>query len=292
MTYQPDTRPHQLQIEGETIAYYELGTHDMPTLVLIHGLAESGTYFWMPIVERLGTEFRIITFDILGHGNSSTPDYHRFNLLRQIRIYARFIELVSDHYPVRVIGHSLGGIIGANLAVYFPHLVDRLVMYDTPVPRGPLKNGLLALDMKPLAYIALSPLAIPFIGHAIDRFGTRAFQKFVVEQLMRIWRVPFNPADFTDDMAENLSNNTGVGLEQQLRTFFLYHDLQRMLHRVQQPVLQILGDTDVLYSIRRAYEIAGMMPNCRTEIVSKSGHLALYDQTDEFLSKLVPFLQD
>lgn len=286
---QLDPPVQTIDIEGETIAYRTCGNELGPTLVLIHGLAETSAYFWRPLLPHLTDHYHIIAFDLLGHGDSSCP-VSGYGVQRQLRIYARFLQAVS-RCPVMLLGHSLGGVISANLAIYYPHLVSKVVLYDVPIPRGPFKNVMLAFDMNPIAALALSPFTIPGFGLFLDRFAPRRLQRHAMRQLMRLWRVPYDPTHYNPDMEAYLSRTQNIGIEQQLRYVFLFHDLQSDLEKVQQPTLQILGENDVLVSVERASEIAALMPDCRVEAISQAGHLAMFDQPTEFLRKLLPFLE-
>jgi pimeloyl-ACP methyl ester carboxylesterase len=278
-----------IAIENETIAYRTCGNELGPTLVLIHGLAETSAYFWRTLLPHLVDRYHVIAFDLLGHGDSSCPVVG-YSVQRQLRIYAQFLQAVCRG-PVMLLGHSLGGVISANLAINYPHLVSKVILYDVPIPRGPLKNVMLAFDMHPIAVLALSPFTIPGFGLFLDRFAPRRLQRHAMRHLMRIWRVPYDPAHYNPDMEAYLSRTQKTGIEQQLRYVFLFHDLQSQLEKVQQPTLQILGENDVLHPVERAREICNLMPNCCLATIPQAGHLAMFDNPTAFLEELLPFLE-
>lgn len=281
---------HYFQVETTTIAYRKYGQSHNPTLLLVSGLAESGCYFWQPLIDHFVDHYQIITFDLLGHGDSTRP-LRGYHTARQLHLYAQFIEAVCGE-PVVLIGHSLGGVIGASLAAKYPALIRRLILYDSPIPRGPVKNVALAFDMRPLAFIAMAPLAIPGMGLFLDVVTSRKQRVIATRRLLSIWRVPFNRRGLTDVMVHHLSQTTVVALEQQLRSFFLYFDLQRQLKSLQTPTMIIAGDNDVLLSTKRAHALARVIPHCQIKIIPHAGHLALFDQPTVFLEGLEHFLMD
>ena len=65
--------PHIETPEGIRIRYDERGPEDGRPLVLAHGFSVS-LEMWMPQMQALSQEHRLITWDTRGHGGSSAPD--------------------------------------------------------------------------------------------------------------------------------------------------------------------------------------------------------------------------
>lgn len=119
--------PHRLHVRYDS----KLGSK---TIVLIHGIAASGTV-WAQTHEQLSTKYRVIIIDLLGFGESPKPEYELYDAsthARSIRYTLRLMG-VSQFY---LIGHSMGAII----ALHFAH------EYPTQ-PEGVLCVGMPAYDM-------------------------------------------------------------------------------------------------------------------------------------------------
>lgn len=107
---------------------------DAPTLVLLHGLTDSGRC-WPDAVRRWEKDYRIAALDALGHGSS--PRYTAqqladdpIELMYDATVAA--VRAISGEGANRVvvIGHSMGGGIGAALAAREPGLVRAAVLED------------------------------------------------------------------------------------------------------------------------------------------------------------------
>ncbi|HEY8169133.1 MAG TPA: alpha/beta fold hydrolase [Candidatus Limnocylindrales bacterium] len=106
---------------------------DGPPLILLHGLAGSGTW-WRRNMAALSAGFRVIAIDLPGFGMSH-PDAR----LVLEEAPAQVAALMAERGIARahVIGHSMGGLVAGGLAADHPECVDRLVLVDA---------GFLSLD--------------------------------------------------------------------------------------------------------------------------------------------------
>ncbi len=99
---------------GTQIAVEAYGPTDGPTIVLVHGWLCTGRV-WHAQIAGLADRYRIVTFDLPGHGRSSPPSsgVYDINVLGD----ALGAVLASlPHAPVVVAGHSLGGMAVLNAA--------------------------------------------------------------------------------------------------------------------------------------------------------------------------------
>jgi 3-oxoadipate enol-lactonase/4-carboxymuconolactone decarboxylase len=116
---------------GSESCYYRLdGADERPVLFLSHSLGlDHG--MWDEQVTDLSPHFRILRYDIRGHGASAVTrsDY-------TIEQLARDALALADRLGVRQFafcGLSLGGMIGQWLAVHVPDRVTHLVLANTTV---------------------------------------------------------------------------------------------------------------------------------------------------------------
>jgi 3-oxoadipate enol-lactonase/4-carboxymuconolactone decarboxylase len=116
---------------GGTRLYWRCdGKRSLPALVLGNSL---GTDFslWDPVLPRLMRHFRVIRFDMRGHGASDAPggDYTLAQLAGDLAAVVDAAGLERFHYC----GVSLGGMVGMAYAQRDDHRLDRLVLSNTAV---------------------------------------------------------------------------------------------------------------------------------------------------------------
>lgn len=116
------------QVElGDIVTSYEQIGAGAP-VVLIHGLGSSARD-WELQVPALASSFRVLTYDVRGHGKTSKPR-GPYSIKQFADDLARLLERL-DHRPAHVIGISMGGMIAFELAVERPDLVRSLTIVNS-----------------------------------------------------------------------------------------------------------------------------------------------------------------
>jgi pimeloyl-ACP methyl ester carboxylesterase len=119
---------------GTTIHYHRTGNADDATLILAHGLYDSGRCF-APTMAELTDEFDIIAIDARGHGMSDAPATGYTIDDRVADLVGLLVELNVES-PI-LWGHSMGGNTVACLAATYPTFPRALVLED---PAGMLRG--------------------------------------------------------------------------------------------------------------------------------------------------------
>src|SRR5271168_3518640 len=117
----------KIQVGNLAVAVSDAG--DGPPVVLLHGLA-CGQRMWFHQILALQNRFRVIAYDLRGHGLTDAPaaatDY-------SATLLARDLIGVLDALKIEqaaIIGFSLGGGPALALAASTPERVSRLVLAD------------------------------------------------------------------------------------------------------------------------------------------------------------------
>ena len=114
---------------GGVQLYYELaGREDNPWLVLSNSLGTT-LHMWDDILPRLAEEFRILRYDIRGHGLSSVPPrpYSLADLGNDLLSLLDELNIARCHFC----GISISGLLGMCLGIHAPHRVERLILTNT-----------------------------------------------------------------------------------------------------------------------------------------------------------------
>lgn len=105
-----------------------------PGLLAIHGLGGSGRY-WQGLADHLGDRYTVMAPDLGGFGGSAKPelDYDRAFHLDELEAV---VADVAPEGPLAVVGHSLGGVLGALWSARTTHRVAALALTAAPFPTG------------------------------------------------------------------------------------------------------------------------------------------------------------
>jgi 3-oxoadipate enol-lactonase / 4-carboxymuconolactone decarboxylase len=110
------------------------GGDNRPALLLGNSIGTDHC-LWAPALAHLTRAFRVIRFDMRGHGASEAPtgEYSLERLARDALAVADAAGAQRFHYA----GISLGGMIGMWLGAHAPERIDRLVLSNTSPYFGP-----------------------------------------------------------------------------------------------------------------------------------------------------------
>ncbi len=111
--------------------YYEVRGKGTPILVIQGGLSEAGAT--EQLTEELAERYQVISYDRRGLSRSTvSPDAPVVSMSRHAEDAAAILAAVSAE-PARVIGASIGALIGVHLAVQHPERVATLVAHEPPM---------------------------------------------------------------------------------------------------------------------------------------------------------------
>src|SRR5262249_32616750 len=117
-----------VDLPGVRLHYSFAGPAGAPALVLSNSL---GTNFsmWDAQAPAFGKQFRLLRYDMRGHGQSSAPPppYAVPDLARDILALADSLDIGRFHFC----GLSIGGMIGMSLALRAPERLHKLVLANT-----------------------------------------------------------------------------------------------------------------------------------------------------------------
>jgi 3-oxoadipate enol-lactonase len=239
-----------------------------PPLLLISGLG-FGRWGWFRQVPALSRHFQTITFDIRGERT----------LENGVRDLVCDVVSLLDHLGVKkahVLGASLGGFVGQELALLRPDLVDRLVLVCTSYGgSGPESMSVRALsDM--LGWGSFSPEGVVRRGLETATSGTyRAEHADEFEQL-----VSSRLADSPSDASYYEQARAGAGF-----------DLSRDVGHITSPTLVIHGAEDRYVPVANAAALAGAIPGARLRVLDHAGHLVFIERFADVNREVVSFLK-
>jgi pimeloyl-ACP methyl ester carboxylesterase len=269
-----------LELDGRRVNVLDTGetVPTRPALLFLHGWSSNWQIFLLNVAAFRDTH-RVLALDLPGFGASELP---REPL--SIRGYARLVDAMCAELGVErvsVVGSSMGGFVGAELALSFATRVDRLVLVSAAglstgqLPRAPLLGlaRVVAAGM-PLA----SRLESPVVRRPRLR---RAAMQWVVRY----------PEKLSVPLAQELVLSFGKpGFVAGLRAIFDYAYRER-LPEIGVPVLVVWGRNDLLVPVGDAFAYARLIgANARIEIFEDTGHAPMLERPSRFNALLRGFL--
>ena len=112
--------------KNNNISFTDIGKGSV--IVLLHGFLENST-MWDRIIPILSKKNRVITIDLLGHGNSENMSY-----VHTMEDQAQMVKAVLNNLRLRrytIIGHSLGGYVSLAFAELFTGNIKKLCLMNS-----------------------------------------------------------------------------------------------------------------------------------------------------------------
>jgi 3-oxoadipate enol-lactonase len=248
-----------------TEIYYELqGKEGAPWLVLSHSLA-CNVRMWDPTVEAFKDRFRILNYDMRGHGQSAAPAgaYTLDMLADDALALMKHAGITRAHFA----GLSIGGMIGQTIALKNPSVFDKLVLADT----GHSQPAEAQQQWKERIAIAESKGMKPLVESTMQRWFTEPFRN-----------TP--PAKQIADIiaATPVAGYVGCG-----RAIMGLNTTGR-LKEIRMPVLAITGAEDP--SAPGTKYLGENIPGAKLVVIPNAAHIANVEQPAAFNRALADFL--
>lgn len=114
---------------GIDIACEAAGPQDAPVLIFNHSLATSRA-MWRAQVAAFAPRYRVVTFDMRGHGESAAPDFpYTLDMLADDVVGV--LDCLGVERPAIFVGISIGGMIGQSLGLRHAQRFRALVLAST-----------------------------------------------------------------------------------------------------------------------------------------------------------------
>ncbi|MDX1981091.1 MAG: alpha/beta hydrolase [Bryobacteraceae bacterium] len=119
---------HYFYSQRLKLQFWDWGQEGKPPLVLVHGgLDHARNWDW--VARRYREHFHVYALDLRGHGNSAQAPGASYSVLEHVLDLSALLDIISG-FPVRLVGHSLGGIIVLMYAGIYPDRVRRAISIE------------------------------------------------------------------------------------------------------------------------------------------------------------------
>jgi pimeloyl-ACP methyl ester carboxylesterase len=276
-----DWGKHQkwVQVAGRPVNVIDIGEGD--AVVLIHGL--SGAWVnWLENIPHFAHDHRVIAMDLPGFGHSPMPA-DRIS----ISGYGRIVDELLDTLGIdraTVVGNSMGGFIGAEVAIQFSTRVDKLVLISAAgISIEHQRN-------EPVLHVLerLDDILILGGGWMATRSARLARRPRTRRQIMKLvaHRADELPAAL---IAEQVMGSGKPGFVPALDALTDY-PIRDRLGEIECPVLVVWGEEDRLVPVRDAYTFGELIPNSRVVVWPETGHVAMLERPGAFNALVDDFI--
>jgi non-heme chloroperoxidase len=258
--------------DGLTIAAQEWGNPRGLEILLIHGFAQSHLSWMRQVNGDLAKDFRIITYDLRGHGSSDKPlekaPYH------DNKAWADEVQAVMDaaglKRPVLVGWSYAGRVISDYVTTYGPGKLAGINFVDASIKFFPEFVG---ENLKNQPGMASEDLATNIAA-------TRSFVHGCFEK---------QPT--ADDFETMLSFNMMVPTKVRANLGGRPLDATEVMSKLKIPVLVTHGDKDRNSKLGTAEYTAKTIPGAKLSVYQGIGHAPFYEDAARFNTELAEFVR-
>lgn len=275
--------------EGLRIHYRDEGNPDGYPLVLLHGNSSS-LHTWEPLVDRLGGEFRIITYDHPGHGLSSQHPDDKYNFDGMADALDLIVETLElEEFALG--GNSMGGWISWRYALEHQDQVTALILLDAA--GAPLREGESEPPLNAGFRLAGSPIGRFAMRHMLPR---RIIAKSMRQSVTNQDVASEEAIDRHWELLRIPSNRRAAGFR------FRAGREPEMFERIgelKMPTLILWGADDQLIYASAAQTFADRIEGSTVRIYENVGHIPMEEAPDlvasdvrRFLERFAPDVED
>ena len=248
---------NQIELSQATLAYYDsLDQIAKPrnhcTLLLVHGFPLSHR-MWLPVIDELQSECRLIAPDLRGYGESITAN-QVLSLTDYANDLSELLDKLSVEGPLVFVGFSMGGYIAWE---FLKLHADKL-------------SGLALVDTRAVSDTEAARETRHKMADKISEWGTSR-----VAEIMR-------PNLFSEGTDESVVEETvklikatdPATIAASQRAMAARPDSFELLSAINLPTQVIVGESDAISTAAEMKTIADAIPGAEFSCIKNAGHMA------------------
>ena len=256
---------------GITSDVVVIGAPDAPPVLALHGAG--GHIAGEPALARLGERYRVYAPVWPGYGEAGgeelLDDMLDFALHGADVIDALGIGPGHGGVPPHLVGHSMGGMIAAEMAALAPALYGRIALI---APAG------LWLEDHPIPDIfSMMPFDFPQYLFHDPAWGAA----------LLTGGVDFNDLEAIKQFL--ILNSRRLGTAGKILFPVPNRRLSKRLYRLTNPVLLVWGESDRLISPAYARAWRELLASSQLSVIEEAGHMAPYEKPDQVAEAIGAF---
>lgn len=255
----------KVKVNGTEIFFEEHGPREAPAIVL-SPLLYLDTSIYKPIVDLFADEYRVITYDHRGQGQSAR-NTKKSDLVTSTKDAAALIEYLHAE-PCHFVGNCLGAFVGLNLAVQRPDLLKSCTLMGA-VPEGSPSREMKDMDQ----YL-----------DGLKKEGPRLGMQSLVNKVFGAsFRASVDPLiiERREKIIQHFKDISIDELENARQVFHRQTISKEELQKIECPVLIIAGDEDTPDFLASYKRLGLMIPHVNYKTIHHAGYSLVVEQPYE-----------
>lgn len=263
---------------GLKVHLRDTGPRTAPVLMLIHG-SNASIQTWEPWADRLGKRYRVVRFDLPGHGLTGPSPSRNYSS-------AAFVDVVEKvraklGIPKMVLaGNSMGGGVAWHYALSYPEHLTGLILVDASGQPDPgAKSAPLAFRIARMPVLRdLAAMITPrsLIAESLpDAYSDKSLATdAVIDRYWELLRYPGNRIATIDRFSTKPDYAT-----------------PGKLARITTPTLILWGAEDNLIPASSGKWLADRIPGSQLIVYPRTGHVPMEERADESAADAYRFIE-
>ncbi len=259
----------EITVNDLTVSYNDEGENGAPVIIFIHGFPFNKS-MWDKQLKALKENYRVIAYDVRGHGNSDAGkgDF-------SIELFANDLLTFMDALKIdkaMLCGLSMGGYIALNAVEKYPDRFDALILSDTTC-------------------VADTPEAKEKRLKVIESIKKSGVEKYAEESIKNLF-APESLSTKKEEIAavrEMIVNTSKQSLYKTLQAFYKRKETCSKLHDINVPVLIVVGKEDKITPPEAAQMMHEKIEDSILYIIEHAGHLSNIENPFDFNNQLEEF---
>ena len=249
---------------GLNVHYRDQGKRDGRVVVLIHG-SNASLHTWEPWAERLGSDYRVISLDLPGHGLTGSHPGGVYDYPVFVDVVDRLMAKLGVEKAV-IGGNSMGGGTAWMFALIHPEKTEAVLLVDAAgAPAWQSKKTPIGFRVMRMPVVKeLARFIAPRSMFESSLGTSMSVQSKIDDRLVdRYWELNRYPGN----------------REATMKRFSLQHNnhpaTKEKLVAIKAPVMVMWGEEDNLIPVASAKWFAEAIPGARLVVYPKVGHIPM-----------------
>jgi pimeloyl-ACP methyl ester carboxylesterase len=276
-------------VGDSNVAFYDQGEGE--PVLLLHGCPFS-SYIWRHVIPLLSRRYRCLAPDLLGLGDTETPDAADWSLRAQARMIIGFLDALRLE-RAHIVGHDHGGAVAQLLAAEHAQRVDRLVLSNVEA-----YDNWPSEEERPF----VRATQIPMLGDVILwAWSRRMLFRLALKHAKAVHDPSVLSAELLDGYIKaNLSDRHRRAKTKRFLAGQFDPDNNRItvdlldgLKQFDHPTLLIWAADDPHFGPQWGERLSRDIPGVvRLELLPETGHLLMEEQPEQFAALVGQFLKE